>query len=220
MNIDITRQLGLITRSVAEREHEGKPARAVVATRTYDTDLEDLWDAITNPERLPRWFLPVTGELRLGGRYQLQGNAGGLVSRCEKPHHLAVTWEFGGGVSWVDVRLTKDPSGGTRLELEHLAHVEAHWEKFGPGAVGVGWDLTLLGLGLYVTSGAADTAKAGMEWSMSEPGKAFMRGSSAAWGQAAIASGTDRAVAEASAAATTAFYCGEVPTNSGEAPTS
>ena len=52
-----------------------------------------------------------------------------------------------GGVSWVTVRLSPDPKGGTRLELEHAAHVEEHWKKFGPGAVGIGWDLGLLGLG-------------------------------------------------------------------------
>ena len=57
----------------------------VVASRSYDTDIDDLWEAITNAERIPRWFLPITGELRLGGRYQLQGNAGGTITACEPP---------------------------------------------------------------------------------------------------------------------------------------
>ena len=97
--------LGVEFRQYLEREHDGKPARVVVATRTYDTDADDLWDALTSPERIPRWFLPVEGDLKLGGRYQLKGNAGGTITRCEPPQALDVTWEFGGGMSWVTLRL-------------------------------------------------------------------------------------------------------------------
>ncbi|MGH9223767.1 MAG: hypothetical protein ACRD2W_08260 [Acidimicrobiales bacterium] len=50
--------------------------RVVSISRTYDTTVEDLFDACTSAERIPRWFLPVTGNLRVGGRYQLAGNAG------------------------------------------------------------------------------------------------------------------------------------------------
>src|SRR5215472_2409113 len=127
-------------RRFENRDHEGKPARVVVAIRTYDTSCEDLWDALTNRERIPRWFLPIEGDLRLGGRYQLKGNAGGSITRCESPRALDLTWEFGGGVSWVRVRL--DPDGQrTRLTLEHIVRasdVDEHWARFGPGAVGIG----------------------------------------------------------------------------------
>ncbi len=85
--IDVIRTIGAVAREVASREHEGRPARVVVATRTYDTTVEDVWDAVTNPERIPRWFLPITGELELGGRYQLKGNAGGEITGCEPPRH-------------------------------------------------------------------------------------------------------------------------------------
>ena len=44
--------------------------------RTYETTIVDLWDAITSAERIPRRFLPISGDLRLGGRYQLEGHAG------------------------------------------------------------------------------------------------------------------------------------------------
>src|SRR5499433_4618380 len=143
--IDVLRYIGMVTRDVSTREYEGLPARVLLATCAYDTTIDDVWDAITNPERIPRWFLPISGDLRLGGRYQLQGNAGGEITRCEPPRHLAVTWEFGGEVSWVKVDLTDDGKGGTHLELEHVAHVDdARWAQFGPGAVGVGWDMTLM----------------------------------------------------------------------------
>ena len=102
MSYDIVRYIGAVTREVDSREHEGRAARVVVATRTYDTSVEDVWDALTSAERIPRWFLPVSGDLRLGGRYELKGNAGGKILRCDPPHHLAVTWEYGGDVSCGD----------------------------------------------------------------------------------------------------------------------
>src|SRR5262245_17178864 len=133
---------GVEFRRFENRQHEGRPARVVVAARAYDTDREDLWDALTSRERIPRCFLPIEGELELGGRYQLQGNAGGTITRCDPPRALDLTWEFGGGVSWVTVRLA--PEGErTLLTLEHIVHVsdvDEHWARFGPGAVGVGWD--------------------------------------------------------------------------------
>lgn len=208
--IDVIRTIGAVTREVSSREHDGRPARVVVASRTYDTTVEDVWDALTNPERIPRWFLPVSGDLRLGGRYQLQGNAGGKITRCEPPQHLAVTWEYGGEVSWVAVGLSKDPKGGTLLVLEHMAHVdEERWKQYGPGAVGVGWDLALMGLARYLNSGAAADPQAAMAWTGSPEGKDFMRRSSDDWCRASIAAGTDAAGAQASAARTTAFYTGE-----------
>lgn len=209
MKIDIISQIGAVDREVREYVHEGRPARAVVASRSYDTTVEDLWDAITSAERIPRWFLPVTGELRLGGRYQLQGNAGGTITRCDAPHHLALTWEFGGDVSWVTVQL-KPEGDGARLELEHIAQVGGEfWDQFGPGAVGVGWDLTLVGLGQHLRTGEAVDPKAAEAWTMSPEGKDFLRRSSADWCRASIAYGTPEAAATAAAARTTAFYSGE-----------
>ena len=211
MQFDVARAIGAVTREVESRQHEGRLARVVVASRSYDTDVDDLWDALTSAERIPRWFLPVSGELKLGGRYQLQGNAGGTITACEPPRRLELTWEMGPAVSWVTVTLTPDAEGRTRLELEHMAHAEAHWEQFGPGAVGVGWDLTLMGLGRHLESGAPVDPAAAMAWSASDEGNAFIRRSSEDWGRAAAASGEDPAWAKAAAARTTAFYTGAPP---------
>lgn len=209
MKVDIAAQIGAVAREVRTLDRDGRTARVVVASRTYAADVDDVWDAITSPERIPRWFLPVSGDLRLGGRYQLEGNASGEITRCEPPRHLALTWEFGGEVSWVEVRLEESARGETRLELRHVAYEDEHWEKFGPGAVGVGWDLTLLGLGLYLADGESFDRAAAEAWTVSEEGKSFMRSSSERWGDAAIASGTPEAVARAAAGSTTAFYTGE-----------
>ncbi|MGY3445317.1 MULTISPECIES: SRPBCC family protein [unclassified Bradyrhizobium] len=212
MKIDPVAYVGAVVRDVAVRERDGKPARAVIATRSYDTDIADLWDALTNPERIPRWFLPISGDLRLGGRYQFQGQAGGEITTCEPPRRLAVTWEAMGTISWVTVTLTDDNAGGTRLELEHLSLIEGDfWDRYGPGAVGVGWDLALMGLALYIAAGPGgqfDRAAAAA-WPGSEEGKDFIRRSSADWCSASIKAGTDEAAARRAGANTTAFYCGE-----------
>jgi uncharacterized protein YndB with AHSA1/START domain len=212
VKIEIAATLGAVVREIASREHAGRMARVLVAARTYDTDIDDLWDALTNAERIPRWFLPVSGDLRLGGRYQLQGNAGGEIQACEPPRRLAVTWEYCGDVSWVTVRLADSPKGGTLLELEHVAHVDSkRWDEFGPGAVGVGWDGVIMGLERHLETGAAVDPQAAMAWMGSPEGKEFMRRSSDAWCAASIAAGTDAAAARAAAARTTAFYTGESP---------
>jgi uncharacterized protein YndB with AHSA1/START domain len=209
VEFDVIRTIGAVTRAVTNRERDGRPARAVVASRDYDTTPDDVWDAITNPERIPRWFLPVTGDLRLGGRYQLQGNASGEITRCEPPRHLALTWEFAGDVSWVTVELT-EANGRTHLELEHIAYVDdARWNQYGPGAVGVGWDMTLMGLDLHLGTGAANDPQAFMAWCASPNGKDFIRRSSDGWRRASVEAGTEDGAAHDAALRTTAFYSGE-----------
>src|SRR4051812_2378358 len=179
-------------------------ARTLVIARLYDTTVEDLWDACTNPERLPRWFLPVSGELRPGGRYSFDGNASGTIERCEAPHAVDATWEYGGKTSWVELRLSAD-GDRARFTLEHIVPVgDDIWEQYGPGAVGVGWELGLLSLERYL-AGEPLTA----DFQTTEAGRAFAARSSEAWGEADIAAGTDPEAARAAAARTTAAYTGE-----------
>lgn len=209
MPFDIEHHLGAVERSVTALERDGKPARAVTLKRSYDTSIGDLWDALTNAERLPRWFLPVEGDLKLGGRYQLKGNAGGTIQECESPSRLALTWEMQGEVSWVEVNLAAVGEDRTRLTLIHTAHVSEFWSQFGPGAVGVGWELGLVGLALHVSDPQATFDEAA--FSASPEAKAFMTASSEAWGEAAIAGGDDPEAARRAARATADFYTGQPP---------
>ncbi len=210
--MDYTNAFGAEFREVQDRTHDGQAVRVVVATRLYATDRDDLWNALTDAERIPRWFLPVTGQLEPGGRYQLEGNARGSILQCDPPEALHVTWEFGGHVSWVHLRLAQD-EGGTRLTLEHLVPKdeasEEHWKQYGPGATGVGWDLSFLGLALHLDSGgqAIDQDK-NNAWMASDAGKAFMRTSADRWREAHVKAGEDAAVAEAMARRTAEFYAG------------
>lgn len=178
-------------------------------SQVYDTDIDDLWDVVTNAERIPRWFLPIEGDLKEGGHYQLTGNASGTISKCDKPRGYAATWEFGGQVSWIEVRLSPS-QGGTRFELEHVAHVaDEFWDVYGPGATGVGWDLGLYGLATYLSDPSKPVDQEKMAtWHTTPEGQAFMRLSTDAWAEASIADGTPAADAKERADRTYAFYTG------------
>jgi uncharacterized protein YndB with AHSA1/START domain len=207
--IDVSEQVNAVRRHVGTRVLEAGEARVVTIARTYAAPVEDVWDACTNANRIPRWFLPVSGELRLGGRYQLEGNAGGIIERCDPPHSFAATWEYGGDVSWIELRLSAAPGAGTLVELEHVAHVgDERWAEFGPGAVGIGWDLGLLGLSLHLASGEPVDRERVNAWSASQEGRNFMERSSAGWRDASVAAGTAPEAADAAARRTTAFYTG------------
>ena len=209
MTLDVDHQISAVTRSVGTKSLESGEARVLTASRVYSTDVADLWDAVTNPERIARWFLPISGDLRQGGRYSLEGNASGTIEECDPPHRFAATWEFGGQVSWIEVRITEEGDGQARFTLEHVAHVDDDmWAQYGPGATGVGWDGALLGLALHVADEAAAMPDDLGAWAASEEGRAFYGASSAAWRDASIAAGTDPAEAEAAAQRTTAFYTG------------
>ena len=61
----------------------------------YDTDIGDLWSALTDPRRLARWLGEVEGDLRLGGEFRAHFFASGWegtgrVDVCEPPQHLLV----------------------------------------------------------------------------------------------------------------------------------
>ena len=135
----------------------------------------------------------------------------GLIERCDPPRSFAATWEFGGEVSGIEVRL--DPAADrTVLILEHVGHVDDEfWGRFGPGAVGLGWELGLLGLAGHLGAPGVPAAPDGEAWAMSPEGREFIALSGEAWGDAQIASGADPDAARASAARTVAFYTGADP---------
>jgi uncharacterized protein YndB with AHSA1/START domain len=207
--IDVDHQISAVERTVGERVLEAGTARVLRTGQSYEASLEELWDACTSAERLPRWFMPVSGELRVGGQYQLEGNASGTIERCDPPRSFAATWEYGGEVSWIEVRLDPEGDARTRLTLEHIAHVDdSRWLQYGPGAVGVGWELALAGLGLHLATGAANDPAESAAWMASPAGIEFVTRSSNGWGDASIAAGTDATEARAAADRTTAFYTG------------
>jgi uncharacterized protein YndB with AHSA1/START domain len=203
--IEVIEQINAVRRQVGHRTLDAGEAHSVIISQVYAAPIDDLWDACTNPVRIPRWFLPVTGDLKPGGHYQIEGNAGGTVERCDPPREFSATWEFGGQTTWIEVRLTSEP-GGTRLEIEHIADPAAPWAEFGPGAVGVGWDMALTGLVLHLSSGQPVDPQASAAWMTSAPGREFVTLSSRRWRDADVAAGTGETAAQAAAGRTLAAY--------------
>ncbi|GIH25860.1 activator of HSP90 ATPase [Acrocarpospora phusangensis] len=194
----------------AHREVADGTRKSVLVRRTYDAGVEDVWAACTDPDRLRRWFLPVTGDFRVGGTYQLEGNAGGEILRCEPPKLLRLTWLFGDnpGFSEVEVRLTAD-GDATLFELRHTADVPPEmWSQYGPGATGVGWDLSLLGLSLYLLSGDGAIPDEAT-FHQTDEGRRVITASSRAWGDAHLAAGAPQDQVTAAVINTTAFYAPE-----------
>ena len=62
----------------------------------FETDIGDLWSALTDPGRLARWYGQVEGDLRPGGQFRARVLASGWegtghVDACEPPRRLQVT---------------------------------------------------------------------------------------------------------------------------------
>jgi len=127
---------------------------SVTFERRYAVAPDDLWSAVTAPERIARWLGPVYGELRPGGRYELRmgddlpgadQNAAGDVVACDPPHRFEVTWLFPGETQTrVEVTIDEEP-GGSLLRLVHSG-----LEESGARGYGGGWHASLDQLGDHV----------------------------------------------------------------------
>lgn len=206
MAIDPIAAAGLVAREVRTGERNGSPTRVVVARRSYPTDQADLWDVLTNPERIPRWFLPVDGDLEVAGGYQLEGSAGGIIEACVEPESFSLTWVFGGSTSWLAVLLSPDDKG-TMLELVHEAPDDkAFWKRYGPAATGIGWELAFIALDHHCATGDPYGPVDEEAFCASVDGAAFLEAAAAGWAEAAIVDGDNPAEARAAGVASTAFY--------------
>ena len=202
---DISGQIDATSRAVGGAEGPADGGHRVVLRRRCPAPVADVWEACTSPARIARWLSPVSGDLRLGGSYQLEGNAGGTIVGCEPPRLLRVTWMLRDSPpSQVELRLSAHGDEETLLELEHAGLADdAFWAQFGPGAVGVGWDLALLGLSLHLSGRSKPDAAA---WLRSPEGTQFVIRASSAWGTAFQAAGAAPGPATAATRQVTAFY--------------
>jgi uncharacterized protein YndB with AHSA1/START domain len=195
--IDIASQLNAIRRTVALLPPaDGFGERvSILLQRDYHAPIGDVWDAVTQPDRIKRWFMPISGDLRVGGSFQLEGNAGGEILMCEPPRLLRVT--FGGPTSLVEVRLTAQSDSDTMLEMEHTVPIEMAQSGAGALYVGPGWDGAIMALDLFLRGEAVGDPVAAAS---SPQAQQFSEKSVHAWATVVENSGT--ATAEQLAAAT------------------
>ena len=181
---DILDELGATERGVLRRMDDGTEVVAVSLRRSYAATVDDVWDAVVDPDRLRRWMLPVSGDLRLGGTFQLEGNAGGEIRRCEPPHALTVTW--GAPESLVHLRLSAE-GDRTVLELEHTVPLAFAGSGAGGLYVGPGWDVTVLALANHLRGIEVEDPSA---WENTLEVQRFSEATIADWIEVIGASGT------------------------------
>lgn len=133
--------------------------------RILDTDVDDLWQAVTDPERLARWMAPYTGELSLGGEWQALSDddtvwCRGTVSECEPPHRFVTSWHAIGEEPTVLSVIVDEVSEGARLRLHH--------EDLGSRDYAPGWQTYLEQLDDLLGAAAASITDAsriaGVDW--------------------------------------------------------
>jgi uncharacterized protein YndB with AHSA1/START domain len=112
---------------------------AVRMENVYDTSGDDLWSALTDPDRLARWIGVVEGDLRVGGTIQVRFTSGwegpGRVEICRQPERLMLVMAPG-SADETEIEATLSPAGNrTRLvieergiPIEHLAGHGAGWQ--------------------------------------------------------------------------------------------
>ncbi|MCY4128408.1 MAG: SRPBCC domain-containing protein [Gammaproteobacteria bacterium] len=199
--------LTAIKRHVRLFEKEGKSVASVQLSRHFDVDRQALWNAITSQNEISKFFGTVTGNLKLGGSYAIEGNASGVIEVCEPLTRIALTWEFAGDVSWVELNMNAESRSRVSFELTHTSVLSPHWDQYGAGATGVGWESSFLGLLRYLMH--PDEAKIDEEaFAASDEGKLFVSRSSQGWAEASILAGTATEAALSAAERTTSFYLG------------
>ena len=115
----------------------------------FETDAEDLWSALTDPDRLARWVAQVHGDLRVGGTFHAVFTSGwegpGRVEVCDPPNRLLVTMSPGTSDETVVEAQVIPDGAATRLVVEErgLPPAEA-------AAHGGGWQAHIEDLGAHI----------------------------------------------------------------------
>jgi len=123
----------------------------------YETDIDDLWSAVTDPIRLARWFGQVEGDLHPGGEFRLsvEWDGNGRVEACEPPRRLRVTWREsdesfrkGRGVPPFDatIEATLTPEGNQTSLVVEVAGMPLDKIAF----YGAGWQIHAENLAVHI----------------------------------------------------------------------
>ena len=136
----------------------------------YDTDIDDLWTALTDPARLARWFGQVEGDLRPGGEFRLYLESAdldctGRVEACEPPRRLLVTtretdesWRKGRGAPPFDeaIEATLTADGDQTILVIKVQGMPLDKIAF----YGAGWQIHAENLGAYLAGRERDDSEA------------------------------------------------------------
>ena len=146
----MTSSTGRGTRIVGSLRRLEDGRGAVTMEDIYDTDIDDLWSALTEPDRLARWLATVDGDLRPGGRIRAQFTSTyegpGRIEACDAPGRLVVTFEPGTPDETVMEAVLTPVGDRTRLIIEErgllLEDLPGH---------GAGWQAHVEDLASYLS---------------------------------------------------------------------
>ena len=113
----------MTTRVIFGRLRMGPGGSAVRFERRYDAGPDQLWAALTDPERVARWLAPIGGDLIVGAEVRIDFGGGAvavaLIRSCDPPRALVLEWVFPDGLA-TPLRVELRPDGdATVLVLDH-----------------------------------------------------------------------------------------------------
>jgi uncharacterized protein YndB with AHSA1/START domain len=127
---------------------DGDDRGTVRMESAYATDTDDLWSALTEPDRLARWIATVD-DLRLGGTFSATFTSGwegpGRVETCDPPRRLVVTLDPGTADETTIETVLSPLADGTRLVVKErgipMREIALH---------GAGWQTHVEDLGSHL----------------------------------------------------------------------
>jgi uncharacterized protein YndB with AHSA1/START domain len=116
----------------------------------YETDIDDLWAALTDPRRLARWYGKVEGDLHVGGEFTANvfgsgWDGRGRIDVCDPPRQLRVTmWEEEGAEHVTTAELLADGDHTTLVVEVRGVPLDVVY------AYGAGWQAHVENLGAHL----------------------------------------------------------------------
>lgn len=108
----------------------GFGSRAVMMARTVTSAVEEVWSAVTDPDRLPQWLGTPQGRLEPAQMFTLYGATCEIVV-CQPPHRLEVSWTRAGETNTLRVGISSRPEG-TEVVVEHAGIRNLALVGYGP----------------------------------------------------------------------------------------
>lgn len=105
--------------------------------QTWETDAADLWNAVTEPERLARWFAPIVGTPVVGGQFGVHfddGDVPGMtLLSCDPGRGFTFAWPMAQGATEVDVEVREETATTSTLLLTHRLLPREKAPEYGAG---------------------------------------------------------------------------------------
>ena len=188
-------------------------------TSKTQNSLDDVWAALVKPEKIAHWLTPVSGKLAKGGAFRLGDLAEGSITVCEPKRRLGIDLIRGTARQMIDITFGEEGKGKSKqrsITVKITANLgdlpPGNWQKFGPAALGMGWELVAQALLEYLAAGQAAPRTGDItSFAASAEGRAFCTQSFSGWRDAAIAGGADTGIMACPAPSVLQIYTGLHP---------